>query len=112
MRPQNLSHALIFTLFFTVNGNQIIRGDRGAFLETTTLHKRAQQLLRRVFRFLNIWLIERIYSETPARTGSRKLPRKKLRPEIVKILDLSIDDRMSCTSERFELCPGFIGKRA
>src|SRR5690242_17119673 len=59
------------------------------------LRELGEQFLGCVFRFLHVWLIERIDAQSPTGARSRKLPGEKLRAELVKVRQLALDDRMT-----------------
>src|SRR5436190_18139233 len=78
----DLRNGSFVAILFSVDRDDIVSNQLGAFLKAAASFKRAQQLLRRILRFLNIRLIEGIYSQAPTRTRGGKLPYNELCAEL------------------------------
>src|SRR5215212_11033665 len=100
---QNFSHGFFVALLFSVDRETIVSSQFCAFFQPAAPFERSQQLLCRIFRFLNIRLIEGIDTQAPAGTSRGKLPFKKLRTEIVDAREFAIHDRMTSGCQHVEL---------
>src|SRR5215208_220421 len=108
---QDFSHGCFVALLFSVDHETIVSSQFCAFFESAAPFERSQQLLCRIFRFLNIRLIEGIYTKEPARTSRGKLPFKKLCTEIVDVGEFPIDDGMTSGSDHVQPGLCFIRNR-
>src|SRR5215212_4786329 len=100
---QNFSHGCFTALLFSVDPYTLVSSQFCAFFEPAAPFEGSQQLLCRIFRFLNIRLIEGIYTKAPAGTSRGKLPFKKLGAQIVDAGEFAIYDWMTSGSEHVEL---------
>src|SRR5215208_5249646 len=108
---QNFSDGCFVALLFSVDRETTVSSQFCAFFQPAAPFEGSQQLFCRIFRLLNIRLVEGIYTQAPAGTSRGKLPFKKLCTEIVDVGEFAIDDGVTSGSDHVQPRLCFIRNR-